>query len=111
MYEPEQVAITAPTGVAGINIGGRTIHSWAGIGYGKESAERLLKGLTSFKKMQWRSTKALIIDENGNLFDKLEYMARMVRGDDSLPHGSNDPFGGIQVCFLILSLSHSPKFP
>ncbi|KAI6134161.1 hypothetical protein EV401DRAFT_2053278 [Pisolithus croceorrhizus] len=63
MYDPAQVAITAPTGVAGLNIGGSTIHSWAGIGYGKESAERLFKGLSSFKKLQWRSTKALIIDE------------------------------------------------
>ncbi|KAI5991476.1 hypothetical protein EDD15DRAFT_2368840 [Pisolithus albus] len=50
MYDPTQVAITAPTGVAGLNIGGSTIHSWAGIGYGKESAERLLKGLSSSKK-------------------------------------------------------------
>lgn len=101
MYDPTQVAITAPTGVAGLNIGGSTIHSWAGIGYGKESAERLLKGLSSSKKLQWRSTKALIIDEismlDGNLFDKLEYIARMVRREDDLPRGSSDPFGGIQL--------------
>lgn len=104
MYDPAQVAITAPTGVAGLNIGGSTIHSWAGIGYGKESAERLFKGLSSFKKLQWRSTKALIIDEismlDGKLFDKLECIARMVRADDDLLRGSSDPFGGIQ---LILS--------
>lgn len=30
-----EVAITAPTGIAGMNIGGSTIHSWAGIGLGK----------------------------------------------------------------------------
>ncbi|KIO02463.1 hypothetical protein M404DRAFT_671476 [Pisolithus tinctorius Marx 270] len=64
MYSPKEVAITAPTGVAGLNIGGRTIHSWAGVGYGKESVQRLYDGLSNFKKMRWRSTKALIIDES-----------------------------------------------
>ena len=30
----KRVAITAPTGIAALNIGGATIHSWAGIGLG-----------------------------------------------------------------------------
>jgi hypothetical protein len=30
----DAVAITAPTGIAAINIGGQTIHSFAGIGLG-----------------------------------------------------------------------------
>lgn len=29
-----RIAITAATGIASCNIGGQTIHSWAGIGYG-----------------------------------------------------------------------------
>lgn len=33
------VAVTAPTGIAAINIGGQTIHSFAGIGLGKSSYE------------------------------------------------------------------------
>jgi hypothetical protein len=32
----ENVVITAPTGVAAINVGGCTIHSFAGIGLGEK---------------------------------------------------------------------------
>lgn len=63
MYDPINVARTAPTGVAGLNIGGTTIHSWAGIRLGKESAEKLVKKLSKYKKRNWCDTEALIIDE------------------------------------------------
>jgi len=63
MYDPFDVARTAPTGVAGLNIGGTTIHSWAGIGFGKESAEKLVEKLSKYKKRTWRAAEALIIDE------------------------------------------------
>jgi ATP-dependent DNA helicase PIF1 len=35
-------AVTASTGIASVNIGGCTVHSWAGIGLGKEPAEKLI---------------------------------------------------------------------
>ncbi|PSS37109.1 hypothetical protein PHLCEN_2v982 [Hermanssonia centrifuga] len=35
-------AVTASTGIAGVNIGGSTLHSWAGIGLGKEPVKQLL---------------------------------------------------------------------
>ncbi|KAG1749646.1 PIF1-like helicase-domain-containing protein [Suillus paluster] len=69
------VAITAPTGIAGVNIGGSTIHSWAGIGLGKESVETLEGSLGSWARKRWQNTHALVIDEismlDGRLFDKL----------------------------------------
>ncbi|RYH28625.1 hypothetical protein EON65_11495 [archaeon] len=34
-HSEEGVAVTAPTGIAAINIGGQTVHSFAGIGLGK----------------------------------------------------------------------------
>jgi ATP-dependent DNA helicase PIF1 len=37
----DKVAITASTGVAACNIGGSTIHSWAGVGQGFKSADDL----------------------------------------------------------------------
>lgn len=91
------IAITAPTGIAGMNIGGSTIHSWAGIGLGKETVKELVGVLSSYAIKRWTSTRALVIDEismlDGRLFDKLEEIGRIVRG-------SHRPFGGIQ---LILS--------
>lgn len=39
---PSSFAVTAPSGIAAFNIGGLTIHSFAGIGYGKEKARDLL---------------------------------------------------------------------
>jgi len=59
------VAVTAPTGIAGLNIGGSTIHSFAGIGLGKEPAEKLAYKIRSSERLRerWTSTKVLIIDE------------------------------------------------
>ncbi|KIJ07606.1 hypothetical protein PAXINDRAFT_158369 [Paxillus involutus ATCC 200175] len=91
------VAITAPTGIAGLNIGGQTIHSWAGIGLGKEPGDQLKRRLSGFARRRWMDAQALIIDEvsmlDGRLFDKLEAIARYIRNTER-------PFGGIQ---LILS--------
>jgi ATP-dependent DNA helicase PIF1 len=91
-----QVAITASTGRAAFNIGGSTLHSFAGIGLGGESAEKLAQkvAFNNSSRHRWTKVKALIIDEismiDGRLFDKLEYIARTVRKNDS-------PFGGIQL--------------
>lgn len=69
------VAITAPTGIAGVNIGGSTIHSWAGIRLGKESVENLVKGLSRFAEQRWKTTSALVIDESA--FD-LQYQTHVL---------------------------------
>ena len=65
-------ACTATTGVAAINlnipkkkIAARTLHSWAGIGVGRNSKEKLLSKVLH-KKMyrdRWLNTDILIIDE------------------------------------------------
>jgi ATP-dependent DNA helicase PIF1 len=41
--EPDRVAVTASTGLAACNIGGVTLHSFAGIGLGKEPVLELVK--------------------------------------------------------------------
>ncbi|CAO3621906.1 unnamed protein product [Cunninghamella echinulata] len=90
------VAVTASTGIAACNISGTTLHSFSGIGLGNEELEKLKAKVISNKRAneRWLQTKVLIIDEismvDGELFDKLEGLARIIRG-------SNAPFGGIQL--------------
>ena len=55
--------ITAPTGIAGLNIGGQTLHSWAGIGLGKEPFDKMKDHLGGFARKRWKEAKALVIDE------------------------------------------------
>ncbi|KAF8557361.1 hypothetical protein OG21DRAFT_306893 [Imleria badia] len=53
------IGVTAPTGIAGLNIGGQTIHSWAGIGLGKEPLEKLSSRLSGYATKRWKQAKAL----------------------------------------------------
>jgi ATP-dependent DNA helicase PIF1 len=45
--EPDRIAVTASTGLAACNIEGVTLHSFAGIGLGKEPATELVKKVLS----------------------------------------------------------------
>ncbi|KAI8595315.1 PIF1-like helicase-domain-containing protein [Dissophora ornata] len=65
-YKLGQVAVTASTGIAACNIGGCTLHSFAGVGLGIGTAEQLMAKLDDNKraKTRWRKLKVLIIDES-----------------------------------------------
>lgn len=94
--EAERIAVTASTGLAACNIGGVTLHSFSGIGLGKEAAGVLIKKVRKNPKAKnrWLKTKCLIIDEismvDGDLFDKLSQIGRTLRNDGR-------PWGGIQL--------------
>ena len=94
--ESDRVAVTASTGLAACNVGGVTLHSFAGIGLGKEAVPELVKKIKRNQKakLRWMRTKVLIIDEismvDGDLFDKLEAIARAIRNNGR-------PFGGMQL--------------
>lgn len=91
-----KVAVTASTGIAACNIGGCTLHSFAGIGLGNEKEEVLILKVRSVRKTveRWRKTCVLIVDEvsmiDAVLLDKLEAIARYVRK-------STEPWGGLQI--------------
>ena len=94
--EADRVAVTASTGLAACNVGGVTLHSFAGIGLGKEAVPELVRKIKRNPKARnrWMRTKVLIVDEismvDGDLFDKLEGIARTIRNNGR-------PFGGIQL--------------
>ena len=94
--EVDRFAVTASTGLASCILEGQTLHSWSGIGLGKEPAPELVKKVKRNQKarQRWLRTKVLIVDEvsmvDGQLFDKLEQVARTIRNNGR-------PFGGIQL--------------
>jgi len=74
------IAQRIQTGIAACNIGGVTIHSFAGIGLGIEPAEDLVKRIKRNKKSatRWLRTKVLIIDEGplqSTLVSELYYIS------------------------------------
>lgn len=96
-YTELEFAITAPTGMAAYTISGTTIHSFAQMGINDESPERYIDRVTvnaTLLKERWQNLKVLIIDEismvDSHMFDKLDIIARRLRGNDT-------PWGGIQL--------------
>lgn len=104
--------ITAPTGIAALNIGGMTIHRWSGMLLGPGSDQRDLNETNEayylwlsqqpYRSIRrgWeriRSCKCLVIDEismlAGRQFTFLEWLFRKVRKDDR-------PWGGCQVIVI-----------
>jgi len=56
--------VTASTGMAAVQVGGRTIHSWAGIKTGDQGLEAMIrKVLTSETANRWQFIDVLVIDE------------------------------------------------
>jgi ATP-dependent DNA helicase PIF1 len=97
----KHVAVTAMTGCAALLLGkhAKTLHSWAGIGLGQESAAVLAVKIRKILKLitRWIGTDILIIDEvsmmTPELLEKLDAIARILRNNDT-------PMGGLQIVFV-----------
>ena len=91
--------VTAMTGCAALLLGlkAKTLHSWAGIGLGRESPASLAESIKRSRKTQrrWMDCQLLIIDEismmTPELLEKLDFIARRVRRRPDVK------FGGIQL--------------
>ena len=94
----KQVAVTAMTGCAALLLNNaKTLHSWAGVGLGRESPQELADSITKKRKAlrRWTSTQILIVDEvsmmTPDFLEKLDLVARRVRKQPS------KRFGGLQL--------------
>lgn len=113
---PKKLAVVAPTGVAAMNAGGVTIHSFFQLPFGsflpgpgeppetstgnfftRQSLLRQLK-LNTAKRELMRELDLLILDEvsmlRADLLDAIDTVLRHVRRQE------NQPFGGIQMVFI-----------
>jgi ATP-dependent DNA helicase PIF1 len=88
------VAVTSSTGVSACELGGTTLHRFAGIGLGRGSAAELVERARRSSSHRWKEARVLVLDEvsmiSGRVFDLVEHVARAIRGDAR-------PFGGLQV--------------
>lgn len=94
--EGRAVGVTATTGMAALLIGGRTVHSFLGIGLGKKTAVELVRQAkkSPYLCKRLKELSLLVIDEvsmlHAELLEKIhEYL--------SLVRGSMCPFGGVQI--------------
>jgi ATP-dependent DNA helicase PIF1 len=92
-----KVSKTGSTGVAAENIGGTTLHSWAGIKLGDKSAEVysvIICNQRTRPYKNWTTTEVLVIDEismiGQRLFTMLSTLGSMIRKNKA-------PFGGIRL--------------
>lgn len=103
IHGKQGVFVTASTGIAACALRGQTLHSFAGVGLAEADSGILLSRVLSDKRAlkRWMNAKALVIDEismvDGELFDKLEYIARGVVGSKPDASRTELVWGGIQL--------------
>jgi hypothetical protein len=101
----KRMVVTAPTGVAAINAGGVTLHSFFQLPFGPfipgsaplETGQRRFFRFGKEKKRIIRSLDMLVIDEismvRADLLDAVDDVLRRIRRDDR-------PFGGVQLLMI-----------
>ena len=113
-----KVPLLAAYGLVAQNVGGVTLHSWAGIGPCDDAqihAADLLQRMNARAVRRWKEASVLVIDDasilSKELFDALEEVARLIRDRDVF-------FGGILLVLqldveqlLPVSTDNAPRHP
>jgi DNA replication protein DnaC len=97
---PKRMVVLAPTGVAAINAGGMTIHSFFQFNFGPFIPEKSKTDIQKFRKEKIniiRTLDLLVIDEismvRADLLDEIDDLLRKVRR-------TSVPFGGVQLLMI-----------
>lgn len=89
----KKVAVLAPTGVAAVNVGGETIHSF--FGFKPDITPDRVKKLSQTKQELYKKIDAVVIDEISMVrADLLDAVARFLELNGRV---SDRPFGGVQM--------------
>ena len=100
-FSHHNLEITSSTGISAVNIGGTTIHSWAGIGLANQPIEQILNNLLSTKMTKIRKriikTKTLAIDEISMISPEVLEILNIVFQEI---RQNSQPFGGMQILFF-----------
>lgn len=91
-----KIVVLAPTGVAALNVGGETIHSF--FGFKPDITLQKVKKLKGKKAAIFKEIDAIVIDEismaRADLLDCVDRFMRLNGAD------AKRPFGGIQMVFI-----------
>lgn len=97
---PKRMIVTSPTGVAAVNAGGMTLHSFFQLPLGPRTPDSPFEqkqGLNNKKIQVIRSLELLVIDEismvRADLLDSVDLVLRRYRR-------SSKPFGGVQLLLI-----------
>jgi ATP-dependent DNA helicase PIF1 len=96
-HTDKKAIILAPTGVAAINVGGQTIHSFFGF-KPDVTLSAIRKKYKNEKKNLYKKLEVIVIDEismvRADLLDCVDKFLRLNGPDEKLP------FGGVQMIFI-----------
>lgn len=97
---PKRMVVTSPTGVAAVNAGGVTLHSFFQLPFGPRTPESPLESknaMNSRKISVIKTLELLVIDEismvRADLLDSVDQVLRRYRRN-------NKPFGGVQLLLI-----------
>ncbi|GBD10759.1 ATP-dependent RecD-like DNA helicase [bacterium HR23] len=91
-----RVAVVAPTGVAALNAGGQTIHSF--FGWRPDITPARVQRVGKEKGRLYRALETIVVDEVSMVrADLLDCVDRFLRLNGPRP---GEPFGGVQMVFI-----------